>query len=201
MKIYITAGHNINEKGAGTGCFYTAFQDYCLDDGTEIKKGQTISEAHEAIKIRDLLVTKLKQSKPTLQVFKDNNTDTLSKVINWLSLNKTSQDISIEIHFDSFPNQEANGCTAFVRDHYAVKAFHLGNLITESLEKEGIFRNRRCKFASESQHSRLGILTKPKGINVLLELGFLSNPKDQKSYFENKNKIVDLLCENILKLS
>lgn len=168
--IFITAGHNNRDSGA---------------------VGNGFVEAKETIRVRNR-VTELLRAKG-VEVWNDDDESTLQVVINEISKRSRPNDIICDIHFDSALG--ATGCGTFVADN-AVKtelllAADLSKKISETL---GI-RNRMVKRESDSQHKRLGIM-RPNGINVLIEIAFISNGSDMKSYTER----FELLCENICKV-
>ncbi len=198
MKVFITAGHDTSNK-TGTGASYTITEDITTQSGIKLCAGDVLNEAKLAIIFRDRLVSYLTKVKPTIQLFTDANETKLQQVINWLILSKSNEDLSIEIHFNASVNHQAEGSEVFVRDSYAYKAITLGRKITQALSTIG-FKNRGIKHMEESQHSKLPILSKPKGLNLLLEVCFLDNPKDQQNYFENELTIVELVGGEIEKL-
>lgn len=169
--IFLTAGHNSKDSGA---------------------VGSGYVESKETIRIRNR-VSELLQSKGA-EVWNDNDSWTLQQVINEITKLSKPNDIICDIHFNAGP-EKATGCEVFVPE-YAVKtelllAADLSKTISETL---GI-RNRMVKRESDSQHKRLGMM-RPNGINVLIEVAFISNASDMKSY----NDKFELLCENIAKV-
>lgn len=188
MAVYLTAGHNLTEKGTGTGAFYEHYK-------------VMFDEAKLAIEIRDCVLDFVKKGNPSAQVFSEHSKTKLQQVINWLVAEKTGKDISIEFHFNASANPSANGIEIFVRDQYATKAITLASLILGSVSKTIGFKNRGVNFANASQHSTLPILTKPKGINLLIEICFISNEKDVNLYVENKAKIAQLIATEINKIA
>ena len=168
--IFLTAGHNRKDSGA---------------------VGNGFVESKETIRVRNP-VTELLQEKGA-EVWNDNDDWTLQKVISEITKLSKPSDIICDIHFNA-GTEKATGCEVFVPE-YAVKtelllAADLSKTIAETL---GI-RNRMVKRESDSQHKRLGMM-RPNGINVLIEIAFISNSSDMKSY----NDKFELLCENICK--
>ena len=168
--VFLTAGHHNKDSGA---------------------VGSGFTESKETIKIRNR-VSELLRDKG-VEVWNDDDNWTLQTVINEITKLSKPSDIICDIHFDSAPN--ATGSGAFVPE-YAIKselllAADLSKTISETL---GI-KNRIVKRESDSQHKRLGMM-RPNGINVLIEVAFISNGSDMKSY----NEKFELLCENISKV-
>jgi N-acetylmuramoyl-L-alanine amidase len=174
MVVYLTAGHNLTKENKGTGAFSSL-------------NGKEYDEAKLNIEIRDKVADFIKKSSPSTTVLTDDDRTLLRDVINWLFLKKTSSDISIEFHFNASTNENANGVEVFVRDQYAVKAFTLGKEICKSLS--GYWNTRGVKFANQGQHSTLPILTKPRGVNILIEVCFMTNMADMAIYELRKDKI------------
>lgn len=169
--IFLTAGHHNKDSGA---------------------VGSGLVEAIETKKIRNRVTELLKEK--GVEVWNDNDNWTLQAVINEIAKLSKPTDIICDIHFNA-GSEKATGCEVFVPD-YAVKtelllATDLSKTISETL---GI-RNRMVKRESDSQHKRLGMM-RPNGINVLIEVAFISNSSDMKSYTEK----FELLCENICKV-
>lgn len=168
--LFLTAGHHNKDSGA---------------------VGNGFVESKEAIRVRSK-VTELLRAKG-FEVWNDNDNSTLQEVINEIFKKSKSTDIVCDIHFNAGP-EKATGCEVFVPEQ-AVKfelllAAELSKVISETL---GI-KNRMVKRESDSQHKRLGMM-RPSGVNVLIEVAFISNKSDMKAY----NEKFDLLCENIAK--
>lgn len=168
--IFLTAGHHNKDSGA---------------------VGNGFVESKEAIRVRNK-VTELLRTKG-VEVWNDNDNWTLQTVINEISKASKHTDIICDIHFNA-GQEKATGSEVFVPE-YAIKselllAAELSKVIAETL---GI-KNRMVKRERDSQHKRLGMM-RPNGINVLIEVAFISNKADMNAY----NDKFDLLCENIAK--
>lgn len=167
--IFLTAGHHHKDSGA---------------------VGSGFVEAKETIRIRNR-VTELIRGKG-VEVWNDDDTMTLQTVINGITRLSKASDIVCDIHFNAAGNKNATGCEVFVPE-YAIKtelllAADLSSVISNVL---GI-RNRMVKRESDSQHKRLGMM-RPSGINVLIEVAFISNESDMKAYQER----FEMLCDAI----
>lgn len=90
-----------------------------------------------------------------------------------------NHDLSIEFHCNAFHKPTATGCETLSSDHFEF-CTKLNELISTTL---GI-NNRGSKGEKSGQHSRLGFISKGKGI--IVELFFISNPDDVHSYQINK---------------
>ena len=166
--IFLTAGHHNKDSGA---------------------VGNGFVESKETIRVRNR-VTNLLRAKG-VEVWSDDDNWTLQSVINEITKRSKTNDIICDIHFNA-AGATATGCEVFVPD-YAIKselllAAELSKVIATTL---GI-KNRMVKRESDSQHKRLGMM-RPTGINVLVEIAFISNSFDMKAY----NDKFEPLCENI----
>ena len=109
--------------------------------------------------------------------------------INWVNDRSDNDAIILSIHHNAEPTGKASGVEAY---------YHAGNKKGEDLaikicrkisEKTGT-PNRGAKIESQSQHNSIGIISKTKGTAVLIECGFLTNPKDQQTILDpNKDNL------------
>lgn len=179
--LYITAGHST--KGPDKG----AVSQYGV-------------EADEARKfVTDLSKSLYKQG---VYVYTDDDKWTLTETINWLGTKVKAPDTTIDIHFNAF-NSTSTGVECLIPDKYNEKelsiAFNISKIISGTLriitrgEVEGW---KGVKTESESQHSRLGILSSNKlstSNNVLVEICFISNPIDMQKYRGEYNRLIENL--------
>ena len=174
--IFLTAGHHNKDSGA---------------------VGNGFVESKEAIRVRNR-VTNLLHAKG-VEVWNDNDIWTLQEVINEIFKKSKPNDIICDIHFNA-GGATATGCEVFVPEQ-AIKselllASELSKVIAETL---GI-RNRMVKRESDSQHKRLGMM-RPSGINVLIEVAFISNNFDMKAYNDKFEPLCESIANTILKHS
>lgn len=176
--VYITAGHGGNDPGAVS---------------------QFGKEAEEARKF----VTSVAKSlyKKGVFTYTDDNKWSLSQVISWLGTKIKSSDYTIDIHFNAGP-ATATGVEVLIPEKWNTKEFEMAKGIASIISKTLNLRLRSGKVGngvkteSESQHSRIGILSNNRlsaANNVLVEICFISNKTDMESYKNN----YDLLIENV----
>lgn len=173
--IFLTAGHHNRDSGA---------------------VGNGLIEAKETIRVRNR-VTELLRVKG-VEVWNDDDNWTLQAVINEITKRSKPNDIICDIHFNAGV-ATATGVECFVPDDAIKAELLLAADLCKVSEIIGI-RNRGVKREKDSQHKRLGIM-RPSGINVLLEVGFISNSSDMKLYKENFDKACVFFCETIFKHS
>lgn len=170
MKIYLIAGH----QGANTG----AKGIECYDEG------------EMTIELRDDLARNLRDA--GVQVVTDDNYTPLRSVLNWLGSLVSTSDLIVDIHFNAFHNPNANGTEVLIpNDANGRERMIAYNLLDAMVSALGT-RNRGIKKESQSQHSRIGILSgKPHAANnVLLEVCFITNKSDVLKYEENYGELL-----------
>ena len=177
--IYLTAGHEvINGKGTGAHGF--------------------IDEAVEALKLRDDLAAALKSK--GIKVTTEKNTSKLSEVINWLKSLVTSKDFVIDIHFNASTNPKATGAEVLIDDTSSSIEKTFSRELTEVMSDTLKIKNRGVKLESDTRHKKLGIISGPSAAtNVLLEVCFVSNQEDVKSYKNNYFYLIENLAKVIEK--
>ncbi len=166
--IFLTAGHNNKDSGAVNG---------------------SRIEAVEAIKIRNRVSDLLKEK--TVQVWNDSDNWNLQATINEIFKLSKPSDIICDIHFNAGPAL-ATGCEVFVPNEAIKSELLLANDLCLCISKILKIRNRGVKRESDSQHKRLGMM-RPSGSNVLIEVAFISNLNDMKSYDES----FEVMCQGI----
>ena len=102
-------------------------------------------------------------------------------------------DIALEFHCNSFHKPSATGVEALCAPKDAALAGKLAKAISEAT---GLF-NRGVKGESSGQHSRLGFIS--KGGGIIVELFFLSNPKDLQAYLDNKEAVVEAIADVLVE--
>jgi NACalpha-BTF3-like transcription factor len=60
-------------------------------------------------------------------------------------------------------------------------------------------KNRGVKRPSESQHKTLAILSE-QGINLLIEVCFISNQKDIAAFFKHDNDLAQALAARLMQM-
>ena len=173
--IFLTAGHHNRDSGA---------------------VGNGFVEAKETIRVRNR-VTELLRAKG-VDVWNDNDNATLQQVINEINKRSKPSNIICDIHFNAGAIT-ATGVECFVPDDAIKSELLLAADLCKRAELLKI-RNRGVKRERDSQHKRLGMM-RPSGVNVLLEIAFISNANDMKSYQDNFEKLCQFFCETLFKHS
>lgn len=177
-RIYLTAGHQvINGKGTG------AHSDYG-------------DEAVLALALRDEIAAELR--KLGHSVLTEAPSDTLSTVLRWLHSVVSSKDLVVDIHFNAAANPQAHGTEVIIPSNYITKEMAFGRHLADAMADALGTRLRRGKIIypgvkteEETQHRRIGILSRPsKAANALLEVCFLTNYDDMQKYWAGRTKLV-----------
>lgn len=170
MRIWISAGH---QEQTGANGF--------------------ISEGVEAIYLRDKITAYIREKAPYIEVVNDNDGDVLQTVIN--SMRKCNPDLMLDIHFNA-ATPTATGTEAFISDE---KSRVLATELVEAVSKVLGVKNRGVKAESASQHTRLGMLHGFDGIGVLLEVCFVTNEADAKSYTTHREGVAEAVGDILIR--
>ncbi len=175
--IYLVAGHN--------------------SKGTQIDNGACANgykEAELTIELRDLVYNELK-SKFKGGLFKDDDTKSLggsTGIFSWLNnLNlDNTNDLVLEFHFNSF-DTKSSGVEIVIPDYNLTKIdireLKIANSIADIIANTLNIQKRKGKLGagikttSETYRGTLAMM-KLKGINILVEVCFISNPTEIKNY-------------------
>lgn len=98
-------------------------------------------------------------------------------------------EVAIELHCNSFARPSATGTETLSGEWLQDFPEALCAVISDTL---GI-SNRGDKGEGSGQHSRLAFVS--KGHGVIVELFFISNPQDVRKYLDNKEKVVEAICD------
>lgn len=185
--LYLTAGHQII-NGVGTGAFGVREAD---------KQNKQFDEAVEARKLVNDIIAELKTTYKFTKVSTENDSWTLNSVISWIGKLITSSDYNIEIHFNA-GDPKATGAEVFISTIYNLIEKDLCNKLSALISTTLGIKNRGLKTDNEGQHSKLGILSSDslkKGNNLLIEICFITNENDVKSYRKNYTTLVKNLAK------
>lgn len=164
MTVFISAGHN--PKGIK------------IDPGAI---GNGFKEADLNVEFRNLVIDQLKSK--GVKVISDNDDERLG---DYLSRIKTGNgSVVLEFHFDAAASPSATGTTSlYGNDADRLDKAFAKELVDATSRILGI-KNRGAKSEAESHRGSLGLMRK-QGIVALLELCFISNPKDLEQYQKYK---------------
>jgi N-acetylmuramoyl-L-alanine amidase len=171
--LFISAGHSSSDPGA---------------------KGNGLSEADVVLEFRGLLAKELTER--GIAFTQDGTKDQNLSLTEAIKMAK-GKDIALEFHCNAFHKPSATGVETLSRIHH----YDLGNRLNAIVSSTLGIPNRGAKGEASGQHSRLGFISKADGI--IVELFFISNPKNVKSYQEKKqelaSKVADLLEQEVLQ--
>lgn len=175
--IFLTAGHHNRDSGA---------------------LGHGYKESDLNKEIRDLTATRIRQLDPTVDLWLDDDNDTLTQVIHKVKSKAKPTDVWVELHFDAASSPTATGATALVASNARARSRELAaDLVGIGSEVLGI-RNRGVKTELESNRGRLGMLHTAAS-SVLYEVAFISNVYDVEAYQDMKYWLSDELARVIIK--
>lgn len=175
---FIIAGHHWKDPGAS---------------------GHGYKENELTIELRNLVAQRVKQLMPEgVRVWTDDDHDVLATVIRKVKQVATPNDLLLDIHFDSFTSPTASGTTALVASNARDKSKNFGADLTDILSRVMDIPNRGVKSETKSNRGRLGILHTAAS-SVLLEVNFISNPRDVERYQNWKHWVADEIARAILR--
>lgn len=174
-KIYLNAGH----RGGTSGANYR------------------IKEAEETIWLRNEIAQLLQ--KKGVEVILDNDQASLSVVVQTINATCKPTDICVDLHFNAFANQSANG-TEVLRpfNHSDTEIEVAEDLLYATCMCLGT-KNRGVKREGEGTHQRLAMLSDVMCNSVLLEVCFISNREDANKYKEKRDELAIILAEQLLR--
>jgi N-acetylmuramoyl-L-alanine amidase len=166
--IFLSAGHS-NGRGASK-------------DRGAVVPGTGIYEGDLAIKCRDRIAD-ICRNTYGLQVIEDRDEDALAQTLTFFRTLVRPDSINLDIHFNAAANPAASGCEAFIKDitNPFQWVHRLASRIVAGVCQHTKMPNRGVRPESMSARKRLGWMTLT-GHNILLEVCFLTNPKDMRDF-------------------
>lgn len=145
--------------------------------------GNGYKEADLTKELRDLVVPLLKQK--GISVWIDDDTQRLPAVL--AAINSTEKDVVCDIHFNAGP-PTATGVEVLIPTRHTSIEKEMASKLVTILASVMKLRSRGVKTESDSQHKTIGIL-REQGINLLIEICFISNATDMAYYQAAKHKV------------
>jgi len=176
-RIFLTAGHNLKDPGA---------------------IGNGYKENELTIEIRDMIAERINSLDPSIEVWVDDDNDTLAQVISKIKKVATPQDYLLELHFDASISPKASGGTALIAKDARKSSIDFATELSDIGSRILQIPNRGVKSEVESHRGKLGILHTAAS-SVLYEVGFISNPTDMINYQEWKEWLADDFARIIIK--
>ena len=170
-KIALSAGHS-NTKNR--------------DNGAVI--GNAV-EGAMAVEFRRLVARQLKaRYNYTASVDKDDSvtSQTVSLFRQYFGL----RDILVDFHFNSSSNAKATGVEVIVPKIYSLFEYELGSVLSKTISDLLSIPNRRVKTELETARKKLMFMTL-QSETILVEICFISNPKDLATYEQYKEDLAD----------
>ena len=170
MKIFINAGHGGTAPGAVS------------------KKG--IKEKDITQKVSSILACQLIQKGFNVEFFQQSKS--LTEVSQ--AENTSNSDLFISIHCNSFTNETANGVEVLYYPT-STKGKKYAQLVQKELVNITKLNDRGIKPRTD-----LHVLKRTKSVAILVELAFLSNPKEEKLLIENPEMFANAIVSGIEKM-
>ena len=180
--IYLFGGHHI-EKGVGTGAKTALYDEAVL-----------ASEMCEQVAIR--------LRSQAIAVWRDNpNQEQRSEIESIAELVKP-EDIVVDFHFNASTNSKATGVEVFVPSNPSIANILLASELAIATSKVLGLRLRTSQTAklplgvklhTETQHGEKGlfIMRRLKAVVCLVEIAFITNAVDMKTYMEKRFELAD----------
>lgn len=179
---YVCAGHS-SEKG------------HNYDSGAiGVYNGKKITEAELTVRLRDAVTTELKKRNESFKTDLDNwnYAQTIANA------GTSENDVLLDIHFNA-ATALATGTETFIpnaKENSELEKKY-AKILNDGLAKIMGIANRGVKREDQCRHGRLGIM-RPKGINMLVEICFITNNNDLVMYFKNEELIVKHICDTLI---
>ena len=101
--------------------------------------------------------------------------------------------LALEFHCNAFSKPTASGVETLSASHHRPLCAEICAVVAEVLE----IPNRGPKGEASGQHSRLGFIS--RGGGIIVELFFISNPRDLAQYQVFKHQLAGRLAELLVK--
>lgn len=168
MSIFILAGHTPKGIHPDPGAVANGFR-----------------EADLTLELRDKIADKLRGK--GCKVYEDDDSLRLAEVL--ADVKSTEKDIVCDIHFNAGP-ETATGIEVLIPARSTEDERDLARKLCSILSSIMKIRNRGVKSESDGQHKSLGVM-RESGINVLIEMCFITNKTDMLAYKTNIEKVAD----------
>lgn len=189
-RIFLSAGHS-NVKGKDRGA--TSL------DGKHI-------EGELTVKLRDLIFSYLKEHHG-IRASVDPNDSILSQTINTFKHYTTPRCIVCDIHFNANKLPEPNGVETIIPTKYSKFELQLAHQISIAISAKTGFQLRDAvegfkgvKPEERTGRGRLAWMSLV-GENILIEVCFITNPKEMEIYFLQEKQIAKAIADVLADFS
>ncbi len=179
--IFLGAGHS-NQVGSDMGA-PPAYANIGFTEGIE------------TVKFRDLIFQKLEVLGHCAVL--DANENTGGTTIRLYKTKVQKEDIAIDIHFNSYGNPSISGTEVFVGKNASAEEKKMAAALSLKMAEILNINNRGVKSETQSARKRLGWFTLPCRYRLLIEVCFITSPKDMKGFKDNERLLAQALAEII----
>jgi len=177
IMIYILAGHCYDKKSPN------------YDSGA-VSHDKKTTEANLTRDLRDRVSSIL--TNRSVKYTTDNDSDSLQQVLN--AIKSDDSDVIIDIHFNA-ASPTATGVEVFVPDNPTKHELNTAVSLSSSLSVIMGIKNRGVKTESQSNRKRLAVM-REKGIALLIEVCFISNPSDTVKYWARIDDVAKTIADH-----
>ena len=107
--------------------------------------------------------------------------------------NQNNADLFVSIHRNAFTNTTANGYETWVRTNPRAADLRAAQLVHDRIVAAGVQSNRGIK------QGNFTVLTRTNAPAMLLELGFITNARDNQLFDQNFNAYADAITRGIIE--
>lgn len=180
MAIFLSAGHTPK------GPYY---------DPGAVSGG--VKEADLTMDLRNLIATELSAKKANVKVDKD--TESLAQYIG--RIEPGSGSVVCDLHYNAAANPKATGVECVVPARHTTAEWNCAKELAAVVSKHTGIRlrgNNGVITEADTARGRLAIM-REDGLNVLLEVCFITNPSDMAAYRKNKEIIAKDIARVLMK--
>jgi N-acetylmuramoyl-L-alanine amidase len=114
-------------------------------------------------------------------------------------MNPNESDVCVDIHFNAGP-PTATGVEVITADRFTREELGAATRMSVNCSKILGIRNRGVKTEKDTARKMIGILRNEKGINLLIEICFISNANDMKAYQSKKRELAVEVALHVAEL-
>ena len=116
--------------------------------------------------------------------------------------NMSNADLLVSIHRNSNEEGAVNGVEAWISGKENDNSYEIAKLIMNNLDRAGISRNRGVRSGSMTSEDKDYVVNGKSSMpSVLLEMGFMSSPTDNRLFKQNLEGYAKAIAEAVLQWS